>query len=76
MGTLLLEVRGSGIIRVNGKVMGEVPPLNTLRLPEGDHKLEVLNQRAHPYRARITIVADKQVKHRVTLRPKGTGKRP
>jgi serine/threonine-protein kinase len=76
MGTLLLEVRGSGTIRVNGKVMGEVPPLNTLRLPEGVHKLEVLNQRAYPYRARITIVADKQVTHRVTLRPRGTGKGP
>jgi hypothetical protein len=77
MGVLRLEVKGSGTIRVNGKVMGEVPPHNTLRLPEGEHKLEVLNPRAHPYQARITIVAGQRLLHRVELRPiKGTVRRP
>ena len=77
MGLLRLEVKGSGTIRVNGKVKGKVPPLNTLRLPEGEHTLEVLNPRAHPYQAKITIVAGKQQLHRVELRPiKDTVRRP
>jgi serine/threonine-protein kinase len=69
-GTLKLVVRGSGTIRVDGRIMGEVPPLNTLSLPEGAHKLEILNPRAYPYRAMITITSGQQLIHRVALRPR------
>ncbi|HVG63986.1 MAG TPA: serine/threonine-protein kinase [Hyalangium sp.] len=76
MGTLQLVVRGTGTIRVNGKVMGTVPPLNTLSLPAGEHKLEVINLRAQPYSAKITITAGKRVTHRVKLIPRGTSETP
>jgi serine/threonine protein kinase len=71
-GILKLVVRGTGTIRVDGKTLGEVPPLNTLSLPEGEHKLEVLNPRAYPYKAMITIISGQRLIHRVTLRPIGT----
>jgi eukaryotic-like serine/threonine-protein kinase len=76
MGVLLLKVRGTGSIKVDGKYKGEVPPLNTLTLPAGEHKLEVINPRAYPYSAKITITAGKRVTHRVKLKPKGTSETP
>jgi selenocysteine-specific translation elongation factor len=69
MGTLRLEVKGAGTVLVNGKIKGEVPPDNIFHLPEGEHTLEVRNLRAHPYQAKITIVAGKKLTHRVELRP-------
>ncbi len=68
-GTLRLVVRGTGEIWVDGRKRGEVPPLNTLELPAGRHKLEILNPRAQPYAAFITITAGKTLRHSVTLRP-------
>jgi serine/threonine protein kinase len=75
-GVLQLVVRGTGYIKVDGKLMGMVPPLNTLILPAGEHTLEVINQRANPYSAKITIIAGKRVTHRVKLTPKGTSETP
>jgi hypothetical protein len=76
IGFLHLVVRGTGSIKVDGKFMGTVPPLNKLLLPAGEHTLEVINPRAEPYSATITIIAGKRLKHRVKLMPKGTGKTP
>jgi serine/threonine protein kinase len=75
-GVLHLVVRGTGSIKVDGKLMGTVPPLNTLTLPAGERTLEVINQRANPYSAKITIIAGKRVTHRVKLTPKGTSETP
>jgi hypothetical protein len=76
VGFLHLVVRGTGSIKVDGKFMGTVPPLNMLSLTAGEHTLEVINPRANPYSTQITITAGKRITHRVKLTPKGTSETP
>jgi serine/threonine-protein kinase len=68
-GTLLLIMKGTGTVYVDGKRRGEVPPLNRVSLSEGTHELKILNPIAHPYITKIKVVGGETLEHRVTLKP-------
>jgi serine/threonine-protein kinase len=67
-GTLHLIVKGGWAdIYVDEKKRGRVPPMHTLELSAGRHKLELINPGLQPYRTFVTIPSGQTLEHEVSL---------
>jgi hypothetical protein len=62
--TLLLAVAPWGEVYVDGKRVGVSPPLDTLQLKPGRHKLEIRNQAFAPYRKTVNLKSGQPLKIR------------
>ena len=62
--TLLLAVSPWGEVYVDGKRAGVAPPLATLQLAAGRHKVEIRNQAFSPYRDNVNLEPDTSLKIR------------
>ncbi len=63
--TLVLDIRPSGEVFVDGAAKGSAPPLTRLSLPPGPHTIEVRNGRAKPVHMEVELQPgeEMQVKH-------------
>lgn len=55
VGKVTLNVRPWGEVRVNGRSRGATPPLKTLELPQGTHRIEIRNADFAPHVTSVTI---------------------
>ncbi|HMA11510.1 MAG TPA: protein kinase, partial [Steroidobacteraceae bacterium] len=62
--TLMLAVAPWGEVYVDGKRVGVSPPLDTLQLKPGRHKLEIRNQAFAPYRKTVNLKSGQPLKIR------------
>ena len=62
--TLLLAVSPWGEVYVDGKRAGISPPLATLQLEPGRHKVEIRNQAFSPYRDNVNLEPGKSLRIR------------
>ncbi|MCB1901080.1 serine/threonine-protein kinase [Cognatazoarcus halotolerans] len=65
-GTLTLSVLPWGEVHVDGRKRGVTPPLRTLKLPPGTHRIELRNADFPPHVATVRIEPDRN--HRLTYR--------
>ncbi|RVT49837.1 PEGA domain-containing protein [Rubrivivax albus] len=61
MGTVRLAISPWGEIEVNGQPAGLTPPLATLTLPAGSHRITVRNGDFPPYSTQVDVDADQPV---------------
>ena len=60
--TLTLAVSPWGEVYVDGKRVGVSPPLSTLQLDAGKHRVEIRNQALEPYRVTVNLKPGKPLK--------------
>jgi len=60
--TVRLAISPWGEVYVDGKSVGVSPPLTTLRLEAGTHRVEIRNQAFEPYRDTLNLEPDKPLK--------------
>ena len=53
-----------GEVKIDGKDMGASPPFRSIKLPPGNHKIEITNATFPPYRKTITLKAGENIKIR------------
>jgi serine/threonine-protein kinase len=61
-----LAISPWGEVYVDGKSVGVSPPLATLRLEAGTHRVEIRNQAFEPYRDTVNLEPDTslRIKHK------------
>jgi hypothetical protein len=62
--TLMFAISPWGEVYVDGKSMGVSPPLATLQLEAGKHRLEIRNQAFAPYRDTVNLMPGQSLKIR------------
>jgi serine/threonine-protein kinase len=64
--TISLAISPWGEVYVDGKSVGISPPLTTLRLEAGTHRVEIRNQEFEPYRDTVNLEPDEplRIKHK------------
>jgi len=60
--TIRLAISPWGEVYVDGKSVGVSPPLTTLRLEAGTHRVEIRNQAFEPYRDTVNLEPDTSLK--------------
>jgi hypothetical protein len=61
---LVMKDSGWGIVFIDDEEMGEVPPMNDLKLPAGRYQLAIRgNPGMHDYEETVTVVADDTTVH-------------
>ena len=68
---ILLDVRPTGEVFVDGEPKGSAPPLVRLSVPPGPHTIEVRHPRARPLRMQVQLQPgqEMQLKHQFVLPP-------
>ena len=57
----MLDIKPWGEVVVDGRARGLSPPLKTLRLPEGAHRIEVRNPAGPPLVREVKVAAGGRV---------------
>jgi len=65
---IMLAISPWGEVYVDGKSVGVSPPLATLQLESGKHKVEIRNQAFAPYRDTVNLEPGKSFKIRHKFR--------
>lgn len=73
---LLLDIRPSGEIFVDGELKGTSPPLVRLSIAPGAHTIEIRNGRFRPVTMNVTLQPGEQLQLRHVFASPGAGRRP
>lgn len=66
---LVLDIRPSGEVYVDGVFQGSTPPLDRLSLPAGEHAIEIRHERAKPLQLRVQLQPGEEMQLRHVFPP-------